>query len=422
VLTFSLEPGSPPWTTIDPDTGNLRLDVPDGLGGTRLPIQIRVSDNGTPPLSSSAALLLDILKRDRAPVITQIPPQQVTEGDHFEIPVQAFDPDDPGSPLKYKLETEASPELSIDSNTGYISWTPSESDGPALHQVIVFVTDFGARRMTAAMTFELRVLERNQRPEILQIPTVRIQEQRHWSLRLNAYDSDLPANQLTYLLDAPVPEGLVLDSETGLMVWTPPETAGPSTNTIRVRVVDDGVPPLLNTMTFPLEVTEHNRVPQLLLVPPQETPEGSQISVQLQASDPDLPANRLTYSLESGPTGAQLDPSSGVFRWTPQFPQSGVDFPVVVKVSDNGDPPLSAVTDFSIRVTSPLISLQLFRDPEGVAMLQISGATGRSCRILYSDDLQDWVELLQTNAPSDRFFIPLPDGGSGRSFYRVVTE
>jgi hypothetical protein len=33
------------------------------------------------------------------------------------------------------------------------------------------------------------------------------------------------------------------------------------------------------------------------------------------ASDLDLPANTLTFSLVSGPPGAAVDPSAGVFTW-----------------------------------------------------------------------------------------------------------
>ena len=35
------------------------------------------------------------------------------------------------------------------------------------------------------------------------------------------------------------------------------------------------------------------------------------------ATDADLPANTLTFSLSGEPVGASIDPNTGVFTWTP---------------------------------------------------------------------------------------------------------
>jgi len=46
--------------------------------------------------------------------------------------------------------------------------------------------------------------------------------------------------------------------------------------------------------------------------------ENSVLSFTVTASDTDTPAQTLTYSLDSGAlTGAAIDPSTGVFTWTP---------------------------------------------------------------------------------------------------------
>ncbi len=39
------------------------------------------------------------------------------------------------------------------------------------------------------------------------------------------------------------------------------------------------------------------------------------------ATDADLPANTLTFSLSGEPAGALIDPVSGVFTWTPSEAQ-----------------------------------------------------------------------------------------------------
>src|SRR6266536_401537 len=60
------------------------------------------------------------------------------------------------------------------------------------------------------------------------------------------------------------------------------------------------------------------------------------------ATDADIPANTLTFSLTLGSpaaTGATINASTGAFSWTPTT--SG-NYPVTITVTDNGTPPMSA--------------------------------------------------------------------------------
>ena len=41
------------------------------------------------------------------------------------------------------------------------------------------------------------------------------------------------------------------------------------------------------------------------------------LSMQLTATDTDVPAQTLTYSITSGPEGLVVDPSTGMITWTP---------------------------------------------------------------------------------------------------------
>jgi hypothetical protein len=52
------------------------------------------------------------------------------------------------------------------------------------------------------------------------------------------------------------------------VAWTPDENQGPSTNTVVVKVSDDGVPPLSATNSFVVVVTEVNVAPPLVALPP----------------------------------------------------------------------------------------------------------------------------------------------------------
>src|SRR6185369_14221440 len=113
-----------------------------------------------------------------------------------------------------------------------------------------------------------------------------------------ATDSDIPANTLSYSLINP-PSGASINGS-GLITWTPTEVQGPSTNTI-TAVVNDGTISVTNS--FVVVVTEVNTAPVLPTISQQTVAEGSLLSVSDAATDSDLPANTLTYSLISPPSG-----------------------------------------------------------------------------------------------------------------------
>src|SRR5204862_380370 len=77
-----------------------------------------------------------------------------------------------------------------------------------------------------------------------------------------AIDTDLPANTLTFALVSG-PSGVSVNPTTGVLTWTPTEAQGPSTNTITVKVTDDGTPALSATNSFTVVVNEVNSAPVL---------------------------------------------------------------------------------------------------------------------------------------------------------------
>jgi hypothetical protein len=82
-------------------------------------------------------------------------------------------------------------------------------------------------------------------------------------------------------------------------------------------VIDNGVPALSNSVSFSVAVGEVNLAPTLPTIGAQNVNEGATLSLSITATDPDLPANVLTYTLISPPSGASINPTSGAFTWTP---------------------------------------------------------------------------------------------------------
>ena len=81
-----------------------------------------------------------------------------------------------------------------------------------------------------------------------------------------------------------------------------------------------------------------NQPPTLATIAAQVTDEGTLLSFTATADDPD--DDNLTFSLEGAvPTGASIDPDSGIFGWTPTESQGPAALSVTVRVTDDGVSP-----------------------------------------------------------------------------------
>src|SRR5204863_471698 len=94
-----------------------------------------------------------------------------------------------------------------------------------------------------------------------------------------------------------------------------------------------------------------NTEPVLTVPLDQTIAELGTFTVTNTASDADLPANTLTFSLVSAPAGVNLDPSRGVLTWTPTEAQGPSTNLITVRVSDNGVPQSSDTRSFTVVVT-----------------------------------------------------------------------
>jgi Ca2+-binding RTX toxin-like protein len=152
-----------------------------------------------------------------------------------------------------------------------------------------------------------------------------------------------PAQTLRFSLDPGAPAGASIDPETGVFAWLPSETQGPRDHSVTVRVADDGSPSLSTSQTFTITVNEVNEPPSLGHIHDQTVTQAERLKFTADSTDPDLPANGLSFSLDAGAAaGAAIDSSTGKFTWTPL---AGIHSPgvyeVTVRVTDRGTPALS---------------------------------------------------------------------------------
>lgn len=96
-----------------------------------------------------------------------------------------------------------------------------------------------------------------------------------------------------------------------------------------------------------------NQAPALDPIPPQTAVPGAVVAFTAQATDPDVPAQAITYSLGSdAPAGATIDPVSGLFTWTVAVPSTPRTLAITIRATDSGMPALSDVRTFTLQVNS----------------------------------------------------------------------
>ncbi|MBN8246829.1 MAG: CotH kinase family protein, partial [Verrucomicrobia bacterium] len=194
----------------------------------------------------------------------------------------------------------------------------------------------------------------NTAPTLATVENQTVAEGTELALTLSGSDTDVPAQILSYSVVSG-PEGLTV-SPTGALSWTPTEAQGPGVFPVTVQVTDNGVPALSGTARFEVTVSESNQAPVLANPGTPSVEELGTLTLQLQATDGDLPAQTLTYTLVSGPEGLTVGPTGDVI-WTPTAAQAAGSYPVTVQVSDDAVPPLDDSETFEVTVTRPPLVL-----------------------------------------------------------------
>ncbi|MBT8078020.1 MAG: putative Ig domain-containing protein, partial [Gammaproteobacteria bacterium] len=189
----------------------------------------------------------------------------------------------------------------------------------------------------------------NQSPLITSTAVLSGQVGMLYSYDVDAIDPDT-GDTLTYFLDL-APVGMSIDAATGLISWTP--VAGQEgANAVTVSVIDNGSPAQADTQSFNIDVLSSggNAQPQITSTPVTSATVNQAYAYDVEAIDGDS-NDVLTYALDVAPTGMTIDAISGLISWTPVSGEEGL-YPLTVRVTDNGNPPLFATQSFDIDVAA----------------------------------------------------------------------
>ena len=165
-----------------------------------------------------------------------------------------------------------------------------------------------------------------------------------------------------------------------------------------------------------------NQAPVLASIPSQSILAGRVLTVTNAASDADIPAQTLGFSLLKFPAGAVINTNNGLFTWRPSIAQAPSTQAVSVVVSDNGVPVMSATQGFTVSVSVPARpGLETPLATNGQFGFWINGDAGPDYTIQVSTNLTSWSAIATgTPATLPWFWTDTNSSANGARFYRTV--
>ena len=255
-----------------------------------------------------------------APVLDPIADPSVDEGALLTIALTASDADHAADELVYSLIS--GPAGAAVSADGRFTWTATGD--AAFQDVVVRVTDPAGGFDQASFRVAVTLAPANNAPSLAAIADQAAAAGQVLTLSLSGSDAEDEAGTLIYSLVAG-PAGATVSADGGFR-WQAGADAGEEM--VTVRVTDSGG--LSAERSFRIVVSAApNRAPVLGTLADRTVDEGSMVSVQLTANDPDGPADALRWALVSAPEGAMLS-ETGLLTWFAVDGDAAADFRVRV--------------------------------------------------------------------------------------------
>ena len=390
-------------------------------------------DAENPALSVSNSFSVVVNEVNTAPLLTVPATQTVNELATLNVSVSGTDGDIPVNPLTFAL-VSAPLDMTINPDSGLITWTPSQAQSPSTNLVQVSVTDtnppaVNAKSFSVTNSFTIIVQEVNVAPVLPVILTQTVNELTLLTVTNTASEANVHAT-VGYALLAP-PAGAGIDPQ-GVFTWLPTEEQGPSTNIIATvatstNFLDLVSPRLSTTNSFVVVVNEVNTAPVIGAINDLTVNPGQTLGLAVPAMDSDLPTNSLAFALLASPPGMTLDAASGWLAWRPTMAQANSTNLVNVQVSDDNPwainaEQLSATQSFRITV-NPLtpVTLQPLEYTNGSFRFRVSGPVGPDYILQGSRNLYDWLNVA-SNTP---LALPFTAGDTNTAaftnrFYRML--
>ena len=393
-LVFSAEK-LPAGATFNAETGVLKWRPTDDQGGSHYKIELWAWEERDPTKVSSFVLELDVRESYESPLVASVPKQTVPEGTSVTVPLLASDPNQPTSPLRFRLLgyhrngagklVEDTTFASVDARSGVFSWTPNSTFGGDIISPVVRVYadvqqngEFDSGDPYFDRAFDIAVARVDRPPVFTPMALLTARELQTVSITVHASDPDGRALIRYELNNATLGavQGLVLNSVTGLLSWTPGESDGGRVFSAGVKATEyvDAVRGLCSEQVLTFAVEEENSVPTVDSAQYGESGPalprsgdsvyarvvaGETLSLKIQLSDQDRPDNGLFCTLAAGsPADATLTRDNDAFmlNWKSASTTSSSDVRFLVQATDNGSPAGSTMLNVLVRVVNGTVA------------------------------------------------------------------
>ncbi len=151
---------------------------------------------------------------------------------------------------------------------------------------------------------------------------------------------------------------------------------------------------------------------------------GMTISIPFTATDANQPTQSLHYGPRlDTPSGAALNPTNGLFTWTPTADQAGQTYFIGAEVTDNGSPQLQDRAVVEIQVVNLRVTALDLNPGLGVASIVFHSVAGQRYQLQYKNRLDDpeWTGAqVKTAGNPPEGLIDYNYTNSMMRFYRVV--
>ncbi len=318
VLNFEIvsDPSNGSLSEINQATGEVSYTPNENYNGIDS-LTFKTNDGSVD--SSTATINLTINSVNDSLVLSSIGNKTVNELANLSFTANANDLDADHNPVTFSL-TNAPTGATIDSNTGEFSWTPTESQGPNDYTFTINTADGGTETDQDSEQITVTVNEVNIAPTTNNSSTSTV-EDIPLTISLNAADSDLPANSLTYIISEGANHGVLSELSANQTTYTP-DLNFIGIDNFKFKVFD-GVD-YSNESTFNITVIE-NTAPT---ANDQDVSTNKNIAklITLTGSDPE--DQSLTFSLINHPlhgTLSNLNSSNQEITYTPDLDYTGLD-------------------------------------------------------------------------------------------------
>ena len=399
---------APTGMTIDPASGLISW-LPTVTSNANTPITVRVYDSQG--VYSEQSYNLVVSGGNHTPIIESLPTVVTgAEGQKLEIKVTASDLD-VSQTLQYWADNLPG-GATFNPGSRTFNWNPTNGSAGTYNDVIFYVSD-GID--TVKQTVSIVIAATNQAPSIDRPANKTVREGDTVKFQLQAIDPDSP--NLTYSTNT-LPEGAVLNSQTGVFEWTPDYTQAGDYN-LNFTVSDGSSK---SSTLASIKVLNVNAAPIFDNLTGWEAQQGKTLRFNARAIDPDSPFKNLNYTVTNLPAGATFDPATAEFVWTPGTQTVGtynVTFTATDDGNDTGEP----------KTTTKIVSINVLSVDRLPVITTISNRSSQRSDVIdipvvATDANGDPLVLSATGTTGYTLpdFVTFTDNGNGTGVFHVKTQ